>query len=99
MDLRSRVLELTSLIPKGKVTTYSELARAAGAPGASRAVGRILSRNPHPVKIPCHRVVRSDGRIGGYLLGVKRKVELLRKEGVEVKGGKVDLKKFMFRFS
>jgi O-6-methylguanine DNA methyltransferase len=99
MDLRSRVLELTSLIPEGRVTTYAELARAAGRPRAWRAVGNLLSRNPRPLRIPCHRVVRSDGRVGGYSLGKRRKVELLRKEGVEVRGGRVDLRRFMFRFS
>jgi len=99
VDLLSRVLELVSLIPRGRVTTYAELARAAGRPGAWRAVGNLLSRNPRPIEIPCHRVVRSDGRVGGYSLGEGRKVELLREEGVEVRGGRVDLDRFMFRFS
>lgn len=80
------------------MTTYAELARAAGKPGACRAVGLILSRNPRPVEIPCHRVVRSDGRVGGYALGERKKVELLKGEGVEVKEGRVDLNRFMFRF-
>ena len=99
MDLRSRVLELVSLIPRGRVTTYAELAKAAGRPRAWRAVGNLLSRNPRPVEVPCHRVVRSDGRVGGYSLGRRRKVALLREEGVEVRGERVDLRRFMFRFS
>lgn len=97
-DFKSRVLELASKIPRGKVTTYKELARALGSPRAYRAVANALARNPKPIKIPCHRVVRSDGGIGGYRLGVQRKVRLLAAEGVEVRNKKVDLAKYMFRF-
>jgi len=92
-------LELVSKIPKGKVTTYKEVARALGCPKAYRAVGNALARNPHPLKIPCHRVVKSDGKIGGYRLGSRRKARLLVNEGVEIKDGKVELKKYMFKFS
>ena len=67
-------------IPRGKVLTYKEVARRAGSSGASRAVGNILNTNYDP-KIPCHRVVRSDGKTGGYNRGAKRKVAILRKEG------------------
>ena len=96
-EFQSRVLEFTSKIPKGKVTTYRELARAIGRPKAWRAVANALATNPHPIRIPCHRVVRSDGDIGGYELGTKKKIELLRSEGVEVKDNKVSLPKFMFK--
>lgn len=92
-------MELVSKIPKGKVTTYKEVARALGCPKAYRAVGNALARNPHPLKIPCHRVVKSDGKIGGYRLGSRRKARLLVNEGVEIKDGKVELKKYMFKFS
>lgn len=98
MRLRERVLSLVRKIPAGKVTTYKELARAAGRPNGWRAVARILATNPHPVEIPCHRVVMSDGRLGGYSLGVRRKEELLRREGVEVSGGRINLEKYMFYF-
>ena len=100
-EFLARVLGLTSKIPKGKVTTYKELARALGSPNACRAVGNALARNPNPVKIPCHRVVRSDGKIGGYggnRLGSKKKARLLVDDGVEVVGEKVNLKKYTFKF-
>ncbi|MBA7593253.1 MAG: methylated-DNA--[protein]-cysteine S-methyltransferase [Hadesarchaea archaeon] len=91
---QASVLELVSKVPKGKVTTYKELARALGRPRAWRAVANALAKNPSPVKIPCHRVIRSDGKVGGYKLGGKRKAELLLMEGIAIKKGKVDFKKF-----
>ncbi len=97
-EFQSRVLKLVSTIPNGKVTTYKELARALGRPSACRAVANALAKNPHLVKIPCHRVVRSDGRIGGYKLGTLQKAKLLAAEGVEVINKKVDLAKYMFHF-
>lgn len=97
-EFQARVLELVSKIPKGRVTTYKELARALGCPKACRAVGNALAGNPRPLEIPCHRVVRSDSRLGGYRFGRERKVRLLAGEGVKIEGGKVDLKKFMFKF-
>ena len=76
-------------IPVGKVTTYKTLAAAAGNPKAARAVGNILNKNPNLVSVPCHRVIRSDGKVGGYSVGQQKKIELLRKEGVEICAGKV----------
>lgn len=94
------VLTLISKIPKGKVTTYKELARALGVPRAWRAVGNALARNPSPIEIPCHRVIRSNGKIGGYggRLGAKEKAKLLVMEGVEIDDGRVDLKRYFFKF-
>lgn len=66
-------------IPMGRVLTYKEVARRAGRPRAFRAVGNILSKNYDP-EIPCHRVIRADGQVGGYNRGQKKKIELLRKE-------------------
>ncbi len=97
-EFQSRVLRLVTTIPRGKVTTYKELARALGRPRGYRAVANALARNPHLVKIPCHRVVRSDGEIGGYKLGILQKAKLLAAEGVEVKNKKVDLTRYMFHF-
>jgi methylated-DNA-[protein]-cysteine S-methyltransferase len=64
-------------IPLGEVRSYSWIASKAGNPKARRAVGQILKRNPYPLLIPCHRVVRSDGNPGGYALGKKKKASLL----------------------
>jgi methylated-DNA-[protein]-cysteine S-methyltransferase len=71
-------------IPKGTVKTYSQIANAIGKPLAVRAVANAIGKNPHPPKIPCHRVIRSNGSIGGYSGkgGVKTKKMLLKKEGI-----------------
>lgn len=78
-----RVLEELRRIPKGQVRTYREVAARLGHPTATRAVGNACARNPIPLLIPCHRVVRSDGGLGGYSLrgGVGLKRELLEREG------------------
>jgi methylated-DNA-[protein]-cysteine S-methyltransferase len=97
-EFQARVLKLVSKVPRGRVATYGEIARALGNPRAYRAVAKALARNPHPIKIPCHRVVKSNGEIGGYRLGSKRKAKLLVEEGVEIRGGKVELEKYSFKF-
>lgn len=76
------VYGMLARIPEGKVTTYGDIAKALGHPSASRAIGKILNKNPNPVVVPCHRVVMSDGSIGGYAFGKARKKELLEKEGL-----------------
>ncbi|RLF66301.1 MAG: endonuclease V [Thermoplasmata archaeon] len=98
MDVYKMIYDLVRQIPEGFVTTYGAIARALGDIRASRAVGEVLSINPTPIVVPCHRVIMSDGSLGGYTHpeGIKRKMELLRKEGVEIVGGKVDLKKYFF---
>jgi methylated-DNA-[protein]-cysteine S-methyltransferase len=78
-----RVLNYTSRIPYGRASTYGEVARDIGAPKASRAVGNALGANPIPIVIPCHRVLRSGGAIGGYGGGVGRKEWLLSLERSE----------------
>ena len=77
-----RVLDATAGIPFGSVLSYREVAVEAGNPKASRATGNALGSNPVPIVVPCHRVVRSGGGLGGYTGGVERKVVLLRLEGV-----------------
>ena len=74
-------------IPKGKVKTYSEVAKGIKKPLAVRAVANAIGKNPYPPKIPCHRVIRSDGSLGGYSGkgGIKQKRRLLRSEKVFVK--------------
>jgi methylated-DNA-[protein]-cysteine S-methyltransferase len=81
------VYDLLLKIPAGKVSTYGDLARALGNPSASRAIGGILGENPNPIKVPCHRVVMSNGQIGGYAYGTARKRQLLEKEGVSLTNG------------
>ena len=100
MIFSERVLDLISKIPKGKVTTYSEIARALGNPGASRAVGNALRHNKHPDKIPCYKVVRSDGSLGGYSgkMDSPEKIQRLKRDGIFVRDGKVDMKRHFHSF-
>ncbi|OGZ02809.1 MAG: hypothetical protein A3G64_02355 [Candidatus Liptonbacteria bacterium RIFCSPLOWO2_12_FULL_60_15] len=86
VDFRARVLAVVARIPRGTTMSYKEVAARAGAPGAYRAVGNIMAKNRDP-KIPCHRVIRSDGTVGGYFgtyAGAKEKRERLLKEGARV---------------
>ena len=100
MDFNELVLSLTKQIPKGKVTTYGELARFMGNSGLARAVGQVLKKNSEPIKIPCHRVVCSDGRIGGYNGGISEKIKLLRSEGIIIRDNRVqNFKRVLFRAS
>ena len=81
LSFKDKVHAVVKKIPKGKVLTYQEVARGAGSPGASRAVGNLLKQNYDP-KIPCHRVIRSDGKIGNYNRGGRvAKIKILKKEG------------------
>lgn len=93
---RRKVFGACARIRKGRVSTYSEIANAIGKPGASRAVGNALNKN-RSAKVPCHRVVRSDGRIGGFAHGSGKKIQMLRKEGILIEKGKIKNfeKKFM----
>jgi methylated-DNA-[protein]-cysteine S-methyltransferase len=81
-----RVLGRTARIPYGQVSTYARVAAAAGSPRASRAAGNALARNPIPIVIPCHRVLRSGGAMGGYAGGLDRKARLLELEGALPEG-------------
>jgi O-6-methylguanine DNA methyltransferase len=93
------VYNLTSEIPKGKVSTYGAVANALNARGAARAVGQILRVNPTPIVVPCHRVVKSDGEIGGYggAAGSWKKIKLLRAEGLQIRDGRVlNMEKVVF---
>ena len=99
MNFRDNVLSLTEEIPRGMVTTYGEIARNIGNVRLARAVGKVLNKNTRPVEIPCHRVVYSNGSIGGYSRGVKEKILLLESEGIVVRDNKiVDFEKVLFRF-
>lgn len=83
ISFTEKVLSVVAKIPKGKVLTYKEVAEKAGNEKAARAVGTIMSKN-YNLKIPCHRVIRSDGKVGNYNRGGEnKKREILRKEGVK----------------
>ncbi len=82
MKFKEKVLKVVSQIPRGKTMSYAEVAKAAGSPRAYRAVGNIMHNNPDPKRVPCHRVIKSDGTAGGYAGGTKKKIALLKKEGV-----------------
>ncbi len=94
-----KVFQLVSRIPSGFVTTYKEIAISLGHPSGARVVGNILSQNSNLVSTPCHRVVKSDGSLGGYARGSEEKKKLLEKEGVVFFSKKrIDLKKHFFNF-
>lgn len=97
MDFVEYFYSLAKQIPKGKVSTYGALARALGDIRASRAVGRMLNQNPYWPVVPCHRVVMSDGSLGGFGTGIDKKIKLLAKEGVKVSDNDiVDFEKILF---
>ena len=79
-----KVWKAISKIPRGQVRTYKELAKLIKKPKASRAVANACGKNPYPIKIPCHRVIRSDGSLGGYSGkgGINTKRKLLKLEGI-----------------
>lgn len=85
-EFQRRVLRAVRAIPRGQVRAYRDIARCAGSPNAVRAVGRALATNPLPLLIPCHRVVRSDGALGGYQGGPAMKRFLLEREGFLLQG-------------
>ena len=84
--LQIKVWEFLKTIPKGTVTTYSKVAKAVGHPKAVRAVANAIGNNPNPIIIPCHRVVKANGTIGGYsgIGGIKKKKALLKKENIKL---------------
>ena len=99
MKLQEKVYKKLLEVPKGKVTTYGELAKAIGLKNGQRVIGRIMSKNPYPVIVPCHRVIKSDGKIGGYAWGEKVKAKMLSNEGIRIKNGKIlDVEKAIYRF-
>lgn len=80
LSFQQKVYSVVRKIPKGKVLTYKDVARKIGNPGAARAVGNALNKN-RSKDVPCHRVVRSDGKVGGYYWGTPAKIKILKKEG------------------
>jgi methylated-DNA-[protein]-cysteine S-methyltransferase len=89
--------DILKKVPKGKVVTYKQIARKLKSKGY-RAVGNAMNKNPYAPKVPCHRVICSNGDVGGFAHGSKKKIEILKKEGIEIKNNKIDLKKYGFKF-
>jgi len=85
---QEKVFQVVKKIPRGKVLTYKEIAKLIGKPQAYRAVGNALNKNTNP-NVPCHRVIRSDGLVGDYRDGNKKKIMLLRKEGAVSNNSKI----------
>ena len=99
MNMDKKIYKKLLEVPEGKVTTYGELAKAVGFTNGQRAVGKFMNKNPFPGLIPCHRVVKSDGKIGGYAYGEEIKINMLKIEGIKIKDGKIlDWEKTVFRF-
>ncbi|HQO11075.1 MAG TPA: MGMT family protein [bacterium] len=89
-----QVYQITKKIKVGQVATYRQIAQAIGKPLAARAVGQVLHNNPFVPQVPCHRVIKSDGRLGGFARGSKKKLSLLRQEGIIIKNNSLDLNKY-----
>ena len=90
--------DLLRKVPRGKVTTYKIIAKKLGTK-AYRAVANAMNKNPYSPNVPCHRVVNSDGKIGGFALGVKNKIKILEKEGIKIKNNKIEnFENYVYRF-
>jgi len=101
-NFAEKVYDLVEKIPAGKVTTYKRLGELMSI-RAYRAIGQVLARNPYVHEVPCHRVVRSDGGVGGFfgkkdLAASNEKARLLAEEGIEIEEGRVNLEEYMFSF-
>ena len=99
MNVQQKIFKKLLEVPKGQITTYGELAKSVGLKNGQRAVGRIMNTNPYPGIIPCHRVVMSTGKIGGYAYGEHVKIKMLNDEGIKIENGRiVDLENIIYRF-
>ncbi len=97
-NFNQRVWNICKKIPKGKVSTYGEIARALNSK-AYRAVGNALNKNPYAPVVPCHRVIGSNGKLVGFADGLKAKKKLLEKEGIKIKNNKVvNFEKVLYKF-
>ena len=97
-SFNSRCYNLLRKVPKGKVTTYKALANALNTK-AYRAVGNAMNKNPYAPVVPCHRVINSNGELGGFASGLDNKIKMLKSENVVIgKNNKIDLDKYGFYF-
>ena len=99
MIIEKKIYRKLLQVPSGKITTYKELAKSVGLQNGQRVIGQIMKKNPFPVIIPCHRVVKSNGEIGGYAYGISIKKNMLVKEGISISNNKIKkFQKTIFRF-
>jgi len=97
MNLTEYTYYLVRQIPRGRVSTYGAVAKALGNKGHARAVGKYMNKNPDADTMPCFKIVKSNGTLGGFGLGIKDKIRRLKQDGIEVKNGKiVDFEKVFF---
>ena len=89
MNLTEYTYYLVRQIPVGRVSTYGAVAKALGNKGYARAVGRYMNKNPDADTMPCFKIVKSDGSLGGFGLGVQDKIRRLKQDGIEVKNGQI----------
>ena len=95
MNFSEKVYKVISRIPRGKISTYKEVAKVLNCK-AYRAVGNALNKNPYAPRAPCHRIINSNGRVGGFASGVKAKIKILEKEGIIIKNNKIDLPRYFY---
>ena len=99
MNLEHKVYKKLLDVPKGQITTYGDLGKAVGLKNGQRIIGKIMNKNPYPALVPCHRVVMSTGKIGGYAYGEHVKTKMLSDEGIEIINGSIEnFDKKLFRF-
>ena len=99
MNIENLVYKKLLEVKEGEITSYGELAKAVGLKNGQRVIGKIMNKNPYPGIIPCHRVVMSDGKVGGYAYGVEIKKSMLENEGIKIDNGKIiDLKNHLHVF-
>ncbi|MBD3229354.1 MAG: methylated-DNA--[protein]-cysteine S-methyltransferase [Candidatus Lokiarchaeota archaeon] len=94
-EFEKKVFKITQRIPKGQVATYGQIARIMGNKYYARAVGNALNKNAYPITIPCHRVIKSNGEIGGFASGSEKKIELLKMENIPIKDNLINLSKYL----
>ena len=97
-SFEKKVYRIVRQIPKGRITTYKGVAEAINCEGGARAVGNALHKN-RDRSVPCHRVILSNGGVGGYAWGMGRKTAILKKEGIKIQKSRIDMKRFYFQVS
>lgn len=97
-SFNERCYALLRKVPQGRVTTYQQLAHALGTK-AYRAVGNAMNKNPYAPEVPCHRVVKSNGDLGGFASGPRKKIAMLTKEGIMIENNRIDLTRYEWKIT